>query len=102
MIILLGGGGGAGKTTIQNGLVKRGYKKGIIYTTRKKREGELHGREYMFINEDEFEYLETTNSFCATTNVGKNKYAIHKDFCSNDMVFVANIEMIEKLKKNSR
>lgn len=50
MIILLGGGG-AGKTTIQNELVKRGYKKGIIYTTRKKREGELHGREYMFINE---------------------------------------------------
>ncbi len=100
MIILLGGGG-AGKTTIQNELVKRGYKKGIIYTTRKKREGELHGREYMFINENEFEYLETTNSFCATTNVGKNKYAIHKDFCSDDMVFVANIEMIEKLKKNS-
>lgn len=32
---------------------------------------------------------------------GKNKYAIHKDFCSDDMVFVANIEMIEKLKKNS-
>ena len=98
MIVLLGGG--AVKSTIQDELVKRGYKKGIIYTTRKKKDGEVHGREYMFIKEDEFEYLDKTKSFCATTIVRNDKYAIHKDFCSDDMIFVANIEMIENLKKN--
>ena len=54
MVILLGGGG-AGKTTIQNELVKRGYKRGILHTTRSKRASEINGRDYIFVNNSQLQ-----------------------------------------------
>lgn len=100
MIILLGGGG-AGKTTIQNELIKRGYKRGILYTTRNKRKKEIHGRDYMFVSKSEFEHLKVTKKLIATTKVGNGEYGIHENFCDEDAVLVTNIEMIEELKKNT-
>ena len=64
MVILLGGGG-AGKTTIQNELVKRGYKRGILHTTRSKRASEINGRDYIFVNNSQFNNLKLINHFAA-------------------------------------
>lgn len=99
MVILLGGSGD-GKTTIQNELVKRGYKRGILHTTRNKRANEINGRDYIFVNNGQFENLEQSNEFVATTKVGSEQYGIHKDICKDDVIFVTNIEMIEQLKNN--
>lgn len=99
---MLLGGGGAGKTTIQNEFIKRGYKRGILYTTRNKRAKEIHGRDYMFVSSTEFEHLKQTGEFVATTKVGNGEYGVHKDFCNNDVIMVANMEMIEQLKRNTK
>ena len=99
MVILLGGGG-AGKTTIQNELVKRGYKRGILHTTRSKRANEINGRDYIFVNNSQFDNLKLINHFAATTKIGENQYGIDKNICDEDVILVTNIEMIEQLKKN--
>lgn len=99
MVILLGGGG-AGKTTIQNELVKRGYKRGILHTTRSKRASEINGRDYIFVNNSQFNNLKLINHFAATTKIGENQYGIDKSICDEDAIFVTNREMIEQLKRN--
>ena len=48
---------GGGKTTLINGLLKKytHFYFSVSYTTRKKRENEIHGIHYFFINEKDFE-----------------------------------------------
>ena len=53
-MLALIGPSGSGKTTIENELIKRGYKRAISCTTRPPRKGEKHGLNYYFISEDEF------------------------------------------------
>ena len=94
------GATGAGKTTIQNELVKRGYKRGILHTTRSKRASEINGRDYIFVNNSQFNNLKLINHFAATTKIGENQYGIDKSICDEDAIFVTNREMIEQLKRN--
>lgn len=53
-MIALIGPSGSGKTTIEQELIKRGYKRTISFTTRPPRKGEKHGLNYYFISEDKF------------------------------------------------
>lgn len=53
-MIVLVGPSGSGKTTIEQELIKRGYKRTISCTTRPQRKGEKHGLNYYFISEYEF------------------------------------------------
>jgi guanylate kinase len=53
-MIVLVGPSGSGKTTIEQELIKRGYKRTISCTTRPQRKGEKHGLNYYFISECEF------------------------------------------------
>ena len=60
-IFCLMGKSSTGKDTIGKHLLKTMDLKNIVlYTTRPIREGELHGREYYFVNDDEFKELETS------------------------------------------
>lgn len=53
--IILLGSTGSGKNYIQDYIIKNyGYKKGITYTTRPKRENETNGKDYYFISKEEF------------------------------------------------
>ncbi len=52
--IILVGKAAAGKDHMRKVLSGRGFKYGISYTTRPPREGEIDGRDYYFIDEDEF------------------------------------------------
>jgi len=63
LILILCGKTASGKTTICNELVKRGYKKIVTYTTRPKRHGEINGKDYHFITEEEFEKKRKENFF---------------------------------------
>ena len=62
MLVIISGPSGSGKGTV----VKRldpayGYAVSISVTTRQPRAGEVHGRDYFFITEDEFVRLRTEN-----------------------------------------
>lgn len=58
-LVVVSGFSGAGKGTLMNKLIdeRDNYALSISATTRKPREGEVDGREYFFISEEEFEKL---------------------------------------------
>ena len=54
-LIVLSGFSGVGKGTVSKRLIEKyGYALSVSATTRSPREGEIHGREYFFLNEEEF------------------------------------------------
>jgi len=67
---------GAGKTTLVKALVERNPKLrfSISYTTRKKRDTEKHGRDYFFVDEDEFRRLQQGGELLESAIVFDNQY----------------------------
>ena len=55
MLAILIGKTCSGKTSIAEALTRRGYKKIVTYTSRPKREHEIHGVDYYFVTQEEFE-----------------------------------------------
>jgi len=63
MLVIISGPSGSGKGTVVKKLDPAiGYAVSISVTTRKPREGEVHGRDYFFINEDEFVRMRNENA----------------------------------------
>ncbi len=67
---------GAGKTTLVKALVKRNpeLRFSVSYTTRKPRETELHGRDYLFVDETEFLRLRDAAEMLESAMVFDNRY----------------------------
>ena len=67
---------GAGKTTLVSGLVAAdpAIRKSVSYTTRAPRLGEENGRDYHFIQVDEFERMRAQGDFLETARVHDNFY----------------------------
>ena len=64
MLVIISGPSGSGKGTVVKRLdPARGYAVSISVTTRAPREGEVHGRDYFFISEEEFTRMRTENAF---------------------------------------
>jgi guanylate kinase len=67
---------GAGKTTLVKALVERNpdLRFSISYTTREKRVTEKHGRDYFFVNKDEFDSLKISGELLESALVFDNHY----------------------------
>ncbi|MDH3440478.1 MAG: guanylate kinase [Gammaproteobacteria bacterium] len=67
---------GAGKTTLVKALVDRNpaLKFSISYTTRKQRSTEEHGRDYFFVDQEEFESLREKGELLESAVVFDNHY----------------------------
>ena len=67
---------GAGKTTLASGLVAADplIRKSVSYTTRPPRLGEENGRDYHFVDMDEFERMRARGEFMETARVHDNLY----------------------------
>jgi len=67
---------GAGKTTLASGLVAADplIRKSVSYTTRRPRPGEENGRDYHFVDMDEFERMRARGEFMETARVHDNLY----------------------------
>lgn len=64
MLVILTGKSGCGKDTLQEELIKKeNFKKLISTTTRPKREGEIEGREYYFVDKNKFFQLDKEGFF---------------------------------------
>ena len=60
ILIVVSGFSGSGKGTLMKELLERykdRYALSVSATTRRPREGEIHGREYFFLSRDEFEKM---------------------------------------------
>lgn len=80
---------GAGKTTLCHQLVAtvEGLRHSISYTTRKPREGEVHGRDYFFVDEPAFRGMVGRSEFVEWASVYGNLYGTPRRYL---------LEMIEQ------
>ncbi len=81
-LLVLSGPSGSGKGTVCNRLMDRN--KDVVFsvstTTRGPREGEVDGKNYFFIDEDQFEEMVERDEFLEHAKVHNNYYGTPKDF----------------------
>ena len=72
---------GAGKTTLVKRLIEQrpGLRFSISYTTRTRRAGEEHGRDYFFLSESEFAAMRKAGEFLEHASVFGNSYGTGRD-----------------------
>ena len=83
-IVIISSPSGGGKTSICQGLLteerkSQGWGFSISCTTRPKREGEQHGREYFFVTEEEFDKKAEAGFFAEHFPVHLYKYGTPKE-----------------------
>ena len=76
LMLVLSSPSGAGKTTIARALLEAetGIESSISHTTRKKRKGEKEGRDYHFVDQDEFARIRDGGAFLEWAEVFGNYY----------------------------
>ena len=79
MNLVISGPSGSGKGTLINLLlIDSDFQKYVSYTTRKMREGEIHGKDYNFVSHEKFKNLLNNNYFFEAVEYGNNFYGIPK------------------------
>jgi len=79
IIVILSSPSGAGKTTLVKILgEKRNFFISISHTTRKPRPNEINGKDYYFVNQEEFKQLIDKGEFLEHAKVFKNYYGTSK------------------------
>jgi len=108
--LIISGPSGAGKGTLVKMLIKEfpNIQFSISYTTRKPREGEIDGVDYVFISKKEFKKLIEKDMFAEWAKVHGNYYGtprkeieekLNKGF---DVVFDIDVQGAKNLKQNLR
>lgn len=82
VLVVLSGPSGVGKGTVAKKLVARNsnISLSISCTTRSPRDGEIDGREYFFIDKDQFNKKIENDGFLEYSNHFENYYGTPKDF----------------------
>ena len=72
---------GAGKTTLVQAITRNNpeLRFSISYTTRKQRRNEAHGRDYLFVDVDEFERLRAAGAMLESATVFDNLYGTSRE-----------------------
>ena len=88
VLIVLSGPSGVGKGTIAKQLVKRNanISLSVSCTTRKPRDGETNGKEYFFIEKEQFLSKIESDGFLEYSNHFENYYGTPKDFVLKKLV----------------
>jgi guanylate kinase len=98
-IIVLIGHSASGKSTIENKLIERGYKKIVSYTTRPPRKGEIDGIDYHFITEADFKAMKISNKLAESVQYRDWHYGIAKEDCLDDRVVIVEPSGMRDLKQ---
>jgi len=100
--IILVGPSAAGKNFIRQKFIEKGFSFDVSYTTRKPRNGEINGIDYIFISDEEFTRKINENFFYEWVNYGENKYGTGKYEFENKDIFIMETEAINNLKPEDR
>lgn len=96
--IILVGKAAAGKDHLRKILEGRGFKYGVSYTTRPPRPGEIDGRDYYFLEENEFKTLIDSGFFYEHVTFNGWYYGTSKEqWFQTDDVFIMTPSGISKL-----
>ena len=109
IMIVLSSPSGAGKTTLTKKLAEnnKNFFISISHTTREPRPNEVHGKDYFFVKEDEFNNLKKKNNFFEYAKIFDNYYGTLKkpvlDMLSTnkDVLFDIDWQGTQQLKKIS-
>ena len=87
VLTVISGPSGVGKGTIVKEILKRrsDVVASVSCTTRAPREGEVHGREYFFVSEEEFERRVKENGFLEYNKHFKGSYGTPRDFVEESL-----------------
>ena len=107
MMFVLSSPSGAGKTTLTKKLVKNNsnFRLSISHTTRKPRSSEIEGKDYYFVDENEFNTLISKDEFFEHAKIFDNFYGTLKkpviEFLSSgkDVLFDIDWQGTQQLKK---
>lgn len=106
-ILIISSPSGAGKTSIVKKLVENDDKlvTSISVTTRDRRSNEIEGRDYFFVNQDEFDKLKNEDGFLEYASVFGNNYGSPQKFILDkieegfDLLFDIDWQGAQSLKK---
>jgi len=87
ILAVVSGFSGAGKGTLMKALLEKydNYALSISATTRKPREGEVHGREYFFLTVEEFEELIAKDQLIEHARYVNNYYGTPRSYVEEQM-----------------
>ena len=94
-----------GKCFLANPKSSKNFSFVVSHTTREPRDGELHGREYWFVDDEEFEGLKKSGKFLETATVHGNSYGTSYDSIKSASssksicVLDVDVEGVKELKK---
>ena len=77
VVITVTGPSGSGKSTLIHRIMEKYpdvYGEAISHTTRKPRPGEVHGKDYIFVNEEEFDQMVENEEFLETVTFAGRRY----------------------------
>lgn len=102
MRIIICGPTCSGKNILIQRFVDRRFKKDVSYTTRKKRNNEIDGEDYHFINKKGFEELIENGKFYEYVIYKGNYYGTLLDSWKNSEVFIMETDGIESISEEDR
>ncbi|HUG44216.1 MAG TPA: guanylate kinase [Acidobacteriota bacterium] len=81
-LFVISGPSGSGKTSLTNRLLEAvpGLRFSVSYTTRPKRKGEEHGKQYFFVSPEDFEDMVERNALLEHAHVYGNLYGTSREF----------------------
>ena len=108
IIVVLSSPSGAGKTTLVKKIAKENnFQISISHTTRKPRTNEENGKDYFFINEEEFKNLINNKAFLEYAKVFENYYGSSKNNViealnkGNNVIFDIDWQGTEQIKNQN-
>ncbi|MDO5027135.1 MAG: guanylate kinase [Tissierellia bacterium] len=86
-LCVISGPSGVGKGTIVKELMneRKDIELSISVTTRYRRQGEVHGKHYFFVSQEEFSRLEKEGKLLESAFVHGNRYGTPKDFVEEEI-----------------
>jgi len=99
---------GAGKTSLVNALVDRQTEVclSVSHTTRVSREGEVDGKDYFFVSQDEFAQMRDSGAFLESATVFDNSYGTSSESVlaqlkqGNDVILEIDWQGAEQVRRN--
>ena len=100
--IILCGKAASGKDYIRKKLEEHGFKYAVSYTTRPRRDNEVHGVDYYFLTENEFKSMIDQDGFYENISFNGWHYGTSNEQFFADDVFIMTPSGISKLEEDDR
>ena len=100
--IILAGPGASGKDFMRKRLEERGMKYAVSYTTRPPRPGEVDGKDYFFLSQEECQQMTDAGEFYGVIDFNGWSYGTSTEQFYNDDVFIMTPSGLSHLSEKDR